>query len=568
MLRRILEYCPELRYKLSLNETGDQVCGGEVCGKELQIVQECELLDDGEETGYLYQIFKCGHSREIKKEVWKSRSERNILWDRLLTFQKRSVEFTEHSGFRVLLAHEMGLGKTIIANSVLRENADKMLPCLIVIQPGDIYRWQEECLRWFGLEFGQSFDVFEMMPQIYQNSKQKLSPISKVIIVPWTRIGEPAFIKQVSTFNYRSMIVDESHMYKSETSSRTANLQELVRIMDRKGRENGNGRGSVIFLSGTPIVNHVREFYTTLNVLDPQYFSGPHVIENMCLKNSKGKALTISPWWRDKFFQRIDKYVLRMTKDEVKIPLPKLQQHRQWFHPSEWESNKQFIAEYNKILDELEREITSAHPTTGCIIGFMSQLRRCTGMMKTLNAAELIHEFMLNTAPDEKLCVGVHHVSVREWLCKLLAHWNPLSMSDERPEIKDEIERKFRNGSRLLIASIISAGQGRNLQFCKNAIILERQWNKAREDQFEQRFHRIKTDKFGRIIEKFGEEDTVNIDYLMARDSFDEYFDELVHLKGLIVDSADPDIEDLPEEDFILDLAKKVVMKRMQYVGA
>jgi SNF2 family DNA or RNA helicase len=563
-LRRIVEYCPELRYKLDKNETGDQVCGGTVCGKELQIVCETELLDyEGFETGYLYQIFKCGHSREIKKETWEHSHERNILWDRLLAFQKTSVEFTENAGLCVALNHEMGLGKTIIANSVIRENADRMLPCIIICQSGDIFRWQEECMKWFGLEMATDFEHFNLMPQVYCNPKQQLSPISQVVIVPWTRIGEKNFTDQIRKLKYRSIVVDEFHMYKSEDSSRTLHLQNLVRIC-KTNQPNGN-KLPFIGLSGTPVVNRVMEWHTCLNILDPQYFTSPRVLKNMCLQSSTGKALTIAPWWREKFFQRTSKYVLRMTKAEVNIPLPKLQSHKQWFHPSEWETNKQFMAEYNKTLEELEKEINGAHPTSGAIIGFMSQLRRLTGLMKVLNAAELIHKFLTNN--DEKLCVGVHHVSVREWLCKLLTHWNPLSMSDEKPEIKDEIERKFRNGNRLLIASILSAGQGRNLQFCKNAIILERQWNKAREDQFEQRFHRIKTDKLGRIIDKFNDSDTVNIYYLMARDSFDEYFDELVHLKGLIVDSVDPDVEDLPEEDFIMELARKVVMKRMQYVG-
>jgi hypothetical protein len=196
----------------------------------------------------------------------------------------------------------------------------------------------------------------------------------------------------------------------------------------------------------------------------------------------------------------------------------------------------------------------------------MQQLRHHTGRMKILSAAMWIETWMMCN-PGEKLAVGIHHKAVRESLAALLKNRKPLQMSDEGPEEKDRIEKAFRDGkSNLLICSILSAGTGRNFQFCKNAVILERQWNRSKEDQFAQRFHRIVKDSEGRIKEHFTEEDMVTVYVLQARASFDEYFDNLVDLKGMVCDTTDAN-EEYPEYEDMVKLARRVVKERRKWVG-
>jgi SNF2 family DNA or RNA helicase len=257
--------------------------------------------------------------------------------------------------------------------------------------------------------------------------------------------------------------------------------------------------------------------------------------------------------------------MIARKKMEVNIPLPEIKYHTLNVDPREYEVNKEFVLAYNVALDELETMLHS-NVDAGSIIGLMQQLRHHTGRMKIMAAAVWIDSWMTMN-PGEKLCVGIHHKGVREALAKLLAHRNPLQMSDENPKEKDEIEQKFRNGHNLLIASIISAGTGRNFQFCRNALILERQWNRSKEDQFAQRFWRIISDEHGRVRTNFTEADTVNIWTMNANPSFDEFFEDMIHLKGIIVDSVDED-EDIPEESFTLKLAHEVVRKRMKWIGA
>jgi len=80
--------------------------------------------------------------------------------------------------------------------------------------------------------------------------------------------------------------------------------------------------------------------------------------------------------------------------------------------------------------------------------------------------------------------------------------------------------------SRIMIASTLAAGEGLNLQFCADAVMLERQWNPANEEQAEGRFHR------------FGQLHPVTVTYMIASETIDEYFTELVEQKRAIVGST------------------------------
>ena len=98
---------------------------------------------------------------------------------------------------------------------------------------------------------------------------------------------------------------------------------------------------------------------------------------------------------------------------------------------------------------------------------------------------------------------------------------------------------------------------------------MERQWNKSKESQYAQRFWRIMRDSDGRVRTRFDESDTVHIYTSNLKDTFDEYFDTMIHLKGLVVDSIDDslDEEQVPDANFMIELAQAVTAKRMKWVG-
>ena len=103
-------------------------------------------------------------------------------------------------------------------------------------------------------------------------------------------------------------------------------------------------------------------------------------------------------------------------------------------------------------------------------------------------------------------------------MLKELEAYRPLSLSgadssDRKQALVDVFQRPSR---RVMIVNIIAGGTGLNLQFCNNCIILERQWNAADEEQFEDRFNRI------------GQTRPVTAGYPVAIKTIDEYFNNRV----------------------------------------
>jgi len=153
-------------------------------------------------------------------------------------------------------------------------------------------------------------------------------------------------------------------------------------------------------------------------------------------------------------------------------------------------------------------------------------------------------------------------------LQKTLKEHNPICISDEAPEIKMARIEKFKKiENRVLIASILGAGQGLNIQFCKNAIIAEREWNPAKEEQFCGRFHRIVKNPDGSVKTEFDDaRDSVNIDVLNAKNTIDEFFDDLVDLKSHVVDST-MESEYGYNLDFLLELCGRITSSRLKHAG-
>ncbi len=128
----------------------------------------------------------------------------------------------------------------------------------------------------------------------------------------------------------------------------------------------------------------------------------------------------------------------------------------------------------------------------------------------------------------------------------------------EPADIKDKKINEFRQPERrLAIISILAYGEGRDIQFCPNAIMAEREWNPAKEIQFQDRFCRIGSEKYATHV---------NIDIAHAKDTIDEFFDALVKMKAEVGASA-MDRDYASDSEFIIQLAEMAVQKRLKYVG-
>ena len=308
-------------------------------------------------------------------------------------------------------------------------------------------------------------------------------------------------------------------------------------------------------MSGTPIKNNAGEYFTVLNLVRPRQF--PHYarfVEQDCDSYSNGWGYKIGGLKNpDKFHEETKDFIIRRTKDEVLKDLPEFSRR---FNHVELDGKVKKI--YAGLLSELEDILyddeMDASQAGAAKIVIMTKMRHITGLSKVPAVAEFVQDFIEST--DRKITVFTHHQDVMDLLAAEvydLTKIKPLLMkgslsSDDRHKLT--MKFKDDNASRIMIASTLAAGEGLNLQFCSDAIMMERQWNPANEEQAESRFHR------------YGQKNAVNVDYTLCSETIDEYFTEIVEQKRAYVAGALDNKEiQWNENSLMADLAMILVTK-------
>jgi SWI/SNF-related matrix-associated actin-dependent regulator 1 of chromatin subfamily A len=233
----------------------------------------------------------------------------------------------------------------------------------------------------------------------------------------------------------------------------------------------------------------------------------------------------------DSFAAKTKNLIIRRTKDEVLKDLPKKQRN---FHHVELDPkvNKAYAAAL-KELDELFYSDDNSFDANSNRLAILNRMRHITGISKIDDYIEFVTDFLFST--NRKIVLFTHHTDVAEILKKQLNIW--LAEGDFSPVLHftsglddmaaAKMQTDFRDtNARIMIASTLAAGEGLNLQFCSDAVMLERQWNPPNEVQAEDRFHR------------FGQENPVTITYMIASGTIDEYFTEIVERKRAIISAT------------------------------
>jgi SNF2 family DNA or RNA helicase len=135
---------------------------------------------------------------------------------------------------------------------------------------------------------------------------------------------------------------------------------------------------------------------------------------------------------------------------------------------------------------------------------------------------------LLDESDTQRLAIGIHHHSVRDLLTfKLKPIGGALRLSGEdNAENKDRVMRAFETSAeRVLVINTLAGGVGMDFHYVNNVLILERQWSSADEEQFEFRFYN--PDKSIKTA-------ATNVEYVLMKDTIDEFFHDLVSEKHKI----------------------------------
>jgi SNF2 family DNA or RNA helicase len=267
----------------------------------------------------------------------------------------------------------------------------------------------------------------------------------------------------------------------------------------------------IVMLSGTLIENNAEENFVPLNLIAPQRFPSKQQFKNKWL-DWTGKR--IAKHYLEAFRKEIAPFVLRRVKEDVYTDLPEL---NRIFTVIEIEDEALRKA-YNKVLDRIE---ASAGPSGSYSffsnIGELQQLRQICGLAKVNWVSDYAEE-LLAESETGKLAIGIHHHSVRDRLTTNLAAYNPLVLSGEdNPTQKYQTMQRFNSDpkARILIVNMLAGGVGLDLHECDNVLVVERQWNREKEKQFEFRFYNP---------DKSIKDRPTNVEYVLADKTVDKFF--------------------------------------------
>lgn len=459
---------------------------------------------------------ECGHV--ITEDVMTSSNISGILNNTTLwPYQIKGVEFLEQANARALLADEQGLGKTIQVLALIKLHQKELTPAVIVAPTSVKLQWHHEILEKCGV---QGF-----LTQVISSGKEMAAPGFDIYVCTYDLLKNEKNFDLVKD-NIKLVVIDECQRIKDHLSGRAKAVQKICKNVEH-----------IIPLSGTPIKNHAGEYFTVLNLIQPRLF--PHYanfIEKECDSYHNGYGYKVGGLRNpERFHEKTKDFILRRTKAEVLTDLPSLS--RKFFH---CELDKRVNKAYSDAMKELEDLYYSddemdSFTRNSNMLAIMTKMRQVTGIGKVQHAIDFVTEFLESNEADRKITIFAHHhvainmlqANLDEWLThngyKQVLNLHAGLSGDDRQRL---IERFKNENFRVMIASTLAAGEGLNLQFCSDAVMLERQWNPANEEQAEGRFHR------------FGQQFPVSITYMIASETIDEYFTQLVESKRAIVAGA------------------------------
>jgi SNF2 family DNA or RNA helicase len=255
----------------------------------------CEILLNGEyktvlksEIQILSSNINLSTLSELKENIFIN-CIKNPLSDILYSFNtnrltpephqyKPLVKFLHSENNRVLIADEVGLGKTIEAGMIYKEidKREELKISLIVVPSSLTYKWQEE----FNIRFDEYFTIYKtnqflhFMDEVENYSSSKL--IHEKIIISYHTLRDERVMQKLnnSFFEVDFLIMDEAHMMRNIGTSTFESAQLITSLSEH-----------IIFLTATPVQNSLSDLFNILSLLDNDYFKDYDYFQKMLQPN-------------------------------------------------------------------------------------------------------------------------------------------------------------------------------------------------------------------------------------------------------------------------------------------
>jgi SWI/SNF-related matrix-associated actin-dependent regulator 1 of chromatin subfamily A len=442
------------------------------------------------------------------------------LGGELKPFQRAGVSYLLAQR-RAFLADEQGLGKTIEALAALE--ADGAYPAVIVCPASLKLNWLRELAHWLP---GRSAHALVGTTAGVDGDDEGRIPTADVTVVNYDILS--ARLDELRALKPRALVLDESHYCKNAAAKRTQAAQRLAGAVPRDGL--------VLALTGTPVMNRPPELIAQLRIIGRlgDFGSGAQFGRRF-----RGPDAHLRLHWhlRARCFAR------RLKADV----LPQLPAKTRAVVPVELDNEPEYrLAERDVVawlqsqpldLSELDAKVAAALRAERLVR--LNALKLLAARGKLHAALAWIHDFC---SSGERLVVFARHREIQRAVLERFPGALHILGEDSHAE-RDAALRAFQEPdgeqNQLIICSIEVAGQGLTLTRSSNVAFLELDWTPAKHDQAEDRCHRI------------GQQDAVNISYLLAADTIDETIATLLERKRAVIGAVTDGREE--DEEGVLD---------------
>lgn len=389
----------------------------------------------------------------------------------LLEYQKAAIEYVRRTR-RTLVCQDMGLGKTPIGIAVAHLAVQEGNNVLVVVPPNLRYQWLSE------------FKKFAPWLKVGSVTGKKVGKLPKTdVLVIGDSIVEAW--QNVLAGKYTSLVVDEAHRMKTETSSRAKAVSRIASFVPKEGY--------CVLLSGTIIPNRPAEFISPLRILgrlEPVFGTKKQFQIRYCdykIVNGFPNIGGASNITELNNILRSTCYT-RTRKIDVLEDLPPKRRAQLDVELTETSMKKYRKAEEDFLAFVFENYGKDAFlaASKAPVITEMNKLRQLLGEAKVEPAKAHIQSLLDS---GEQVIAFAYHSAVLKALKEHFEDQGVVMVAGGMTaEAKDKAVQAFTSGeARLFLGQYEAASVGLNLQVASHVVMVEIPWSPATGSQAEDR---------------------------------------------------------------------------------
>ena len=411
---------------------------------------------------------------------------------------------------RALLADDMGLGKT--RQSVIAMVEAEAEGPYLVICPASVKRnWARE---------------IELVLPSATPTVVGPEPLPSIDFRDWVIINYEILGKHMEgllAFEWKGIVFDEAHYLKNYQSKRSRNAAKLVKSIQHEP--------IVHALTGTPMTNRPRDLFPLLQLMNhPLGKSFLSFAKRYCAAYQGEYGLVADGASNiEELTVQLHGVMLRRTKNEVLDLPPKV---RTWLdielHPVAIQHFNNAVREFLTKFDAPDSmnmiEDAAENSERRQAVGRLTTARRKLAFAKCRHTIKFVENAL---EQGEKVILFTTFLNTMERFHKHFGD-RAVFVSGEVPaEERQKRVDQFQNDEnvKLFIANMHVAGVGINLTAGRQVIFNDLDWVPANHWQAEDRAYRI------------GQTGTVNVTYMIARGTVDEFVKTVLETKATLMDA-------------------------------